>query len=66
MGRLRVGVREPPSHRLVSERRDPREEGVVFSVGASRDEVIGGKRLQFDLDATHSFDDVLLSGRLLW
>jgi hypothetical protein len=64
--RLRLGVRERPAHALVVTGTPPRSRTPIGTFGASRDLVIGGKRLQFDVDAVNTFDDVVVSARLLW
>jgi hypothetical protein len=64
--RLRVGVRERADHRLVTGPGPAAPKTPRLTFGISRDAVIAGKRLQLDVDSTSSFNDVVLSTRLLW
>jgi len=66
LGRLRVGVRERADHRLVTGPGPVGPKNPRLTFGASRDAVIAGKRLQLDIDSTSSFDDLVLSTRILW
>jgi hypothetical protein len=66
MMRVRVGVREGPGHRLATVPLETGANNPMATFGASHDTVVAGKRLQFDVDSTSTFDDVVLSMRILW
>jgi hypothetical protein len=66
MMRVRVGVREGQGHRLVTVPLVTGANNPMMTFGASHDTVVAGKRLQVDLDTTSTFDDVVLSMRILW
>jgi hypothetical protein len=63
--RLRIGVRERPGHDLVLAVPSSGRSAVA-TFGLSHDLVVGGKRLQIDFDSINTFDDLVLSTRLLW
>jgi hypothetical protein len=64
--RVRLGAREGQGHRLVTVPVEAGATNPVATFGASHDTVVAGKRLMFDVDSTSSFDDVVLSMRVLW